>query len=144
VDSDARHLDTLARTSETFIQTCTSILVDLDDDAISSAAASANKQLTAFRSHGALDAAYSHLDGVLSGRQILRIRIQELIIHTWDIVEAIDPPALIEPGSVKWAIEELDQPDSLTIERLGLEPLVTPLDTQTGQETLLKAFGRIK
>lgn len=105
---------------------------DRDDDARSSAASSANEQLDAFRSPSALDAPCSHLDALLTGRQLLRIRIHELIIHTWDIMETIGPPALIQPELVKWTIEELDRPDSLAIERFGLEPLVAPLDARHG------------
>ncbi len=116
---------------------------DREDNAISSAAISASEQLGAFRSPGALDVACQHLDAMLPGRQILRIRIHELIIHTWDIMETINPPALIHPESVSWAIGELDRPDSMAIKRFGLTPLVAPLDRQTGQEALLTAFGRI-
>lgn len=117
---------------------------DREDNAISSAAISASEQLKAFRSPGVLDAACHHLDAVLTGREILRIRIHELIVHTWDILETIGPPALIHPESINWAIGELDRPDSLTIERFGLTPLAAPLDRQTGQEALLAAFGRTK
>ena len=115
---------------------------DREDNAISSAAISASEQLRAFRAPGALDVACRHLDAVLPGRQILRIRIHELIIHTWDIMETIGPPALIQPESVSWAIGELDRPDSIAVERFGLTPLVAPLDRQAGQEALLTAFGR--
>ena len=115
---------------------------ELDQERISSAATSANKQVRAFQSPGVLDAACSHLDAVLSGRQVLRIRTHELIIHTWDIMETIDPPALIQPASVNWAIDELGRPDSLTIERFGLVPAPSPLNAS--QETLLQAFGRTK
>ena len=52
-------------------------------------------QLLAFGEPGLLDRMCHHVVGELTGREVLRIRLHELIIHTWDIGEAVNSPASI-------------------------------------------------
>lgn len=113
-----------------------------DHQVRSSAISSTEHQLQAFNSPEALDRLCSHLGAQLTGRQVLHIRIHELIIHTWDVAQSISPPTIIPQLLVTWAVAELARPDSITIERFRIGPYEEPTDTHTAHEALLAAFGR--
>ncbi len=113
-----------------------------DHQVRSSAISSTEHQLQAFNSAEALDRLCSHLGAQLTGRQVLHIRIHELIIHTWDMAQAISPQTTIPQGLVTWAVAELVRSDSITIERFGIGPHEEPTGTLTAHDALLDTFGR--
>ena len=108
------------------------------DNRSTEVATSTERQLEAFNRAGALDETCSHLERDLSGRELLRIRIHEMIIHTWDVVETIHPPAVIPDE----AVAELKDPESLTAQHFGILNRRMPIaDSHRPQEVLLAAFG---
>jgi uncharacterized protein (TIGR03086 family) len=99
-------------------------------------------QSAAFAEPGALDRICHHVAGELTGREVLRIRLHELIIHTWDIAETMDPPASIRSEFVAWSFAEIADPESNTTELFALDTAV--LDGERSERALLAAFGRSK
>lgn len=79
----------------------------------SAAVQSATVQLEAFQSTEALDRSWHHVAGQLPGRQILRLRVHDLIVHTWDINETCQPPASVPTELAEWGLCELHGADSL-------------------------------
>ena len=99
-------------------------------------------QLLAFDKPGVLDRLCNHVAGELTGREVLRIRLHELIIHTWDIAQAVNPPASIRDGYVAWAFAEIARPTSTTSERFALD--TSALEGERSETALLAAFGRAR
>jgi uncharacterized protein (TIGR03086 family) len=97
-------------------------------------------QRVAFDQPGVLDRVCDHVVGRLTGRGVLRIRLHELIIHTWDIAEALEPPASIHDEFVAWSLAEIAGSESNTVERFALD--VAALEGRQSQQSLLAAFGR--
>ncbi len=54
--------------------------------------ASSTAQLSALRRPGVLERMYEHPMGLLSGRQIARLRMSDLVVHAWDIARALGLP----------------------------------------------------
>lgn len=101
---------------------------------------SINEQLLAFDQPGVLDRTFHHVAGELTGREVLRIRIHELIIHSWDIAQAMDPPASIRDELVEWAFGEIGESESSTAELFALD--TGALEGERSERALLAAFGR--
>ena len=97
-------------------------------------------QRLAFNQSGVLDRVCDHVVGELTGKEVLRIRLHELIIHTWDIAEALEPPASIRDEFVAWSCAEIAGSGSSTVERFALDPAA--LEGRHSQQSLLAAFGR--
>ena len=97
-------------------------------------------QLLAFDKPDVLDRMCNHVAGELTGREVLRIRLHELIIHTWDIAEAVNPPASIRDGYVAWSFAEITSPTSNTSELFALD--TSALKAERSGTALLAAFGR--
>lgn len=97
-------------------------------------------QLRAFDEPDVLDRICHHLAGELTGREVLRIRLHELIIHTWDMAEALNPPASIRDEYVAWSFAEIADPDSNTVEIFALD--TEALVDGSTEHSLLAAFGR--
>ena len=53
---------------------------------------SSTAQLSALRRPGVLETMYEHPMGFLSGRQIARLRVSDLVVHAWDIARALGLP----------------------------------------------------
>ncbi len=53
---------------------------------------SSTAQLSALRRPGVLERMYEHPMGFLSGRQIARLRMSDLVVHAWDIARALGLP----------------------------------------------------
>lgn len=98
---------------------------------------SARTQLQAFQANGALSGTYDHVVGTLTGEQILRLRIHDMAIHIWDLLQAVNPKKGLDPVYVRWAIQELAKPDSLTAQHIA-----TGYDKPSKSYELLLAFGR--
>jgi len=75
---------------------------------------SLENQVAAFLEPGALDRTWSHMAGSLVGRQILRLRLHDLIVHSWDIEVTLRPGAALSDGLVRWGLDELAHDESLT------------------------------
>ena len=104
---------------------------------------SATDQLEAFKNAGALDRSWHHVAGSLSGRQILRLRVHDLIVHTWDIDETCRPPASVPTKLAEWGRRELQAADSLTSKHFGIPDGAgdqPPVDDAAS--AYLRAFGR--
>jgi len=97
-------------------------------------------QLLAFGEPGVLDRACHHVAAELTGREVLRIRLHELIIHTWDIGEAVDPPASIRDEHVAWSFAEIANRGSNTAELFALD--TAAMEGERFERSLLAAFGR--
>lgn len=89
-----------------------------------------------------LDRTIDHIAGPLTGRQALRLRLQDLIVHVWDVEQSVSPPTTIQPRFVEWGWAELGDDQSLTAEHFGLTAVG---DTSSGEPTearYLAVFGR--
>ena len=104
------------------------------------ALSSIKAQRLAFDDPDVLDRTCNHIAGELTGREVLRIRLHELIIHTWDIAEAVNPPASIRDGYVEWSHAEIANPDSNTTVLFALD--TSALGGERSEAALLTAFGR--
>ena len=109
---------------------------------VEEAASSVNVQLTAFARAGALDRTWHHVAGDLTGRQILRLRLHDLIVHTWDIEQTIGPPASVPAGLVAWGLAELSDQQSLTPVHFDLMTNSRDAAIEDPATTYLAAFGR--
>lgn len=107
-------------------------------DAVNAAIGSSEVQRDAFHELGALERICRHVAGELTGQQVLRLRLQDLIIHTWDLDEAIDPPARIPDVLLRWSIAEMAAPESLTARHMMTRERRRPRSA----DELLAAFGR--
>lgn len=104
---------------------------------------SAFDQLRAFERAGVLDKTWKHVAGELPGRQILRLRLHDVIVHTWDINEARRPPASIPTSLAEWGLSELESPDSLMSKHFAIPaaPGGRPPPNDAAS-AYLRAFGR--
>lgn len=112
---------------------------------VSSSAAirSATDQLEAFKSAEALNRSWHHVAGELAGRQILRLRVHDLIVHTWDINEARQPPASVPTKLAEWGLRELQDADSLMSKHFEIpDASGDRLPTDDPASAYLCAFGR--
>jgi len=103
---------------------------------------SINEQLLAFDEAGVLDGTFHHVAGELTGREVLRIRLHELIIHSRDIAQALDPQASMRDEFVEWSFGEICKPESNTAELFALD--TGALEGERSERALLAAFGRKK
>mgnify|MGYP003137035436 CR=1 FL=1 len=102
---------------------------------------SLHDQSRAFLDPEALLRIWSHVAGDLGGRQILRLRLHDLIVHSWDVQESLRPGATLPDDLVRWGLEELGAEDSLTADHFGLD--VGPVRGSTGpSRAYLQVFGR--
>jgi len=106
------------------------------------ATSSVADQLTVFTRPGVLDRTWSHVVGDLTGRQILRLRLQDLIVHTWDVGETVDAPAGLHADLVNWGMSELADEASLTAKHFQLVSIRTFETGQNTATTYLRRFGR--
>lgn len=98
---------------------------------------SAEAQLLVFSGEGVLQGSYDHVAGVLTGRQVLRLRIHDVCIHIWDLLQAVNPKKGLDPVYVRWARDELSRSDSLAARHMA-----TRFSQPTKPSELLLAFGR--
>lgn len=103
---------------------------------------SATDQAEAFGRSGVLERSWDHVAGPLPGHQILRLRVHDLIVHTWDINQTVAPPASVPAGLVDWGLGELARGDSLTAEHVVVGSATTPPAGNGAAAGYLTAFGR--
>jgi uncharacterized protein (TIGR03086 family) len=97
---------------------------------------SASVQLGAFEECD-LDATYDHVAGPLTGTQVASLRIHDMAIHTWDVLQAIDPSKGLDPVYVRWAVADFGAPDALVAHHVARF-----YPAPTTPHELLLAFGR--
>ncbi len=103
---------------------------------------SVGDQLAAFGQSETLDRTWHHVAGDLTGRQILRLRLHDLIVHTWDIGQTLDPLTSLPDDLVRWALTELSDEESLTPKHFGLT--AQPSDDSNAEAVAgyVSKFGR--
>ena len=106
------------------------------------AVSSVSEQLVAFLQPGVLDRSWHHVAGDLTGRQILRLRLHDLIVHTWDIEQTIGPPASLPADLARWGLTELSHQESLTSKHFGLTSIPKAGSTEDPETAYLSSFGR--
>lgn len=106
------------------------------------AVASVDEQLAAFQQPGVLDRTWHHVAGDLTGRQILRLRLHDLIVHTWDIEQTLDPPASLPEDLIRWGLAEVSNQDSLTPEHFELTSIPLVGAAEDAAAVYLRSFGR--
>ena len=106
------------------------------------AVSSSEDQLAAFRRPGVLDRTWSHVAGDLTGSQVLRLRLHDVIVHTWDIEQSLDHTTAPREELVSWGLAELDHSGSLTAQHFRLEQVSPPSTTADGAAVYLSHFGR--
>lgn len=114
------------------------------DRSVSSEAAiqSLNDQVVAFLRPEVLDRAWNHVAGDLSGRQILRLRLHDLIVHSWDVEDTLRPGATLPDDLLQWGLDELVHDDSLTAQHFDLVNVPVLRSPNDGPTSYLEAFGR--
>ncbi len=112
--------------------------------AAAAAVESAAEQLTAFEQPGILEQRRNHVAGELGGRQILRLRLHDLIVHTWDINQTIEPGASVPAALADWGLAELREPDSLMAKHFAIPAGAAedPAPDASPSASYLHAFGR--
>lgn len=106
------------------------------------AVSSIEQQHAAFTRPGALDQTWSHVAGKLPGRRILRLRLHDLIVHTWDLQQAITGTASVPPRLTDWGLDELADPESLAATRFGSAEAPAEAAQQSPTAAYLAVFGR--
>ncbi|MCB0952278.1 MAG: TIGR03086 family metal-binding protein [Microthrixaceae bacterium] len=102
---------------------------------------SLNVQAAAFHQPEALDRTWSHVAGDLTGGQILRLRVHDLIVHSWDVEQALRSGAGLPDHLVRWGRDELVNDDSLTALHFSLDAS-SGGSLDNGETAYLAAFGR--
>jgi uncharacterized protein (TIGR03086 family) len=106
------------------------------------AAISAGDQFEAFQRPGVLQGTWHHLAGELTGSAILRIRLHDLVVHSWDIARTLNVSAALSEELAQWGLAELARNDSITVSLFGIgEPTRTATNGRPDL-TYLETFGR--
>ena len=108
-----------------------------EHDPVEAVLESTRRQFDSFALPTALDQTYDHVAGKLSGITILRIRLHDVMVHLWDLEQALQPGAPLHPGYARWAIADLSKPDSPAARHLATE-----VKNPKTAADLLTAFGR--
>ncbi len=102
---------------------------------------SASEQLGAFRTPNVLLRTWQHVAGDLTGSEILRLRLHDLIVHAWDIDQSLEPPAELPEELALWGLAELGSANSLAAKHFGIDGARHgEIDRPTA--AYLDAFGR--
>lgn len=86
------------------------------------AAVSASEQFETFRAPGVLGRTWHHVAGDLTGGEILRLRLHDLIVHTWDISQSLESAAELPGEVVLWGLAEIKSEESLAIRHFDVDP----------------------
>lgn len=103
---------------------------------------SLTEQMTAFLRGEVLDRTWNHLVGNVSGRQILRLRLHDLIVHSWDIDETLQPGAALPEDLLRWGLNELRNADSSTARHFGFVGAPPAQLANNDWTSYLQLFGR--
>lgn len=103
---------------------------------------SLTEQMIAFSRMEVFDRTWNHVVGDVSGRTILRLRLHDLIVHSWDIQEALRPGASVPEDLVQWGLGELRDADSSTAQHFALVDEPAAQSATEDWTTYLQVFGR--
>lgn len=109
---------------------------------IAAAVGSLEDQLDAFHRPEVLDRTWNHVAGDLNGRQILRLRLHDLIVHSWDVEETLRPGADLDGGLVRWGLNDLADEGSSAAEHFDLVDTASAASATEGAAAYLRLFGR--
>lgn len=99
-------------------------------------------QLDVFHRPEVLDRTWNHVAGDLTGRQILRVRLHDLIVHSWDLEQTLRPGADLDGGLVRWGLDDLAREGSLAAEHFDLVDLAPARLAGDDAAAYLGLFGR--
>lgn len=100
-------------------------------------------QEEAFQQTTVLDRVWNHITGDLSGRQILRLRLHDLIVHSWDVKQSLRQEALLDASLVRWGLDDLAREDSLAADHFGSgDTASSGLESGDPTGRYLALFGR--
>jgi uncharacterized protein (TIGR03086 family) len=102
----------------------------------------ATLQLDAFQEANVLERCSEHVAGTIRGREILRLRLHDLIVHVWDIDSSLSTTAKLPRDLAKWGIRELSRDNSLSATHFGLTDLDVRCDDNRLDLAYLEIFGR--
>lgn len=100
--------------------------------------------LDAFRGPDTLDRTWNHVAGDLGGREILRLRLHDVIVHGWDVEEALRPGATVPDDLARWGLDDLMSADSLAAEHFDLVDVSAVRSPGAGSTAYLGMFGRTR
>jgi uncharacterized protein (TIGR03086 family) len=96
----------------------------------------------AFRGPDVLDARFDHVVGELTGRQMLCLRLQDVIVHTWDLAHSLTIDTTLPADLVEWGTRELARSGSSTIEHFGVDQRAAGDEPATAEARYLANFNR--
>ena len=99
-------------------------------------------QATAFLRPRVLERTWNHVAGELSGRAILRLRLHDLIVHSWDVEETLRPGYALPDDLVRWGLDELAHDDSLSAQHFDLDITSVGRSASERSARYLDLFGR--
>lgn len=99
-------------------------------------------QAYAFCRPRVLDQTWNHIAGDISGRQILRLRLHDLIVHSWDVQETLPPGAALASDLVQWGFDHLCREDPLAVKHFQLASPAAARLPSDGAAGYLRLFGR--
>jgi uncharacterized protein (TIGR03086 family) len=85
------------------------------------AALSTSEQLEAFQAPGVLGRTWHHVAGDLTGGEVLRLRLHDLIVHAWDISQSLESAAELPGELVLWGLAEIKSQGSLAIQHFDVD-----------------------
>lgn len=85
------------------------------------AAISASEQLEAFQAPDVLGRIWHHVAGDLTGGEILRLRLHDLIVHAWDISQSLESAEELPGELVSWGLAEIKSGDSLAVRHFDVD-----------------------
>jgi hypothetical protein len=94
-------------------------------------------QLRACKADGVLTGTFHQVSSDLTGEHVLCLRIHDVRIHVWDLLQAVKPKKGLDPVQVRWAVDELAKSVSLTAQYMA-----TGYPNPGKSYELLLAFGR--
>lgn len=109
---------------------------------VAEAIQAATLQLDAFQQPRILEHRSDHVAGTLEGREILRLRLHDLIVHVWDIDTSRSTTAQLPHDFARWGIAELSRDNSLSASHFGLIDLHLDHDDNRPDLAYLAIFGR--
>lgn len=86
------------------------------------AADSAAEQHVAFQAPDVLDRTWHHVAGDLTGGEILRLRLHDLIVHAWDVNQSLETFAKLPEELALWGLAEIAASQSLAVRHFEIDP----------------------
>ena len=102
----------------------------------------ATLQLNAFHEPKILERLCDHVAGSMQGREVLRLRLHDLIIHLWDIDSSLRPTAQLRHDLAEWGIRELSRDSSMGARHFGFTDIDVRHDVTRPDIAYLEIFGR--